>query len=402
MVYVKSAFVKIKKVLAAQKKNLLISICLAFLITLLCYFMNNCPFPYWDSLNKFSWLEYILRNTVPENVDRNDAFFINVSYDRQTVDYTYSNGNLQGSIDITNRETLLKFLKIAERTNTYKYIFLDIRFEKGIETEIDSALFAQIGKMRDISYSSHSDILNNDKAIPSKAAINDYYTTITSTNFTRYQYLQDGKESAPLRIYTAVDSVNNKSLKRWGPFFYCGGKLCQNSPFMRIPEDFWTGHEENGHQNYYDLGPLLLSVYNDEDWRIAMKDKIVFVGNFVDDLHDTYAGLQPGSYLIYLAYKELCKGKQFVSGGFIFLISIVYIILSLFILNRRTIWEYIPFLRNIQTKSIMFIMNLLGFSTLLSILTIVFYILFNTTYNIFFPSLVFSFLSLYVSYKHSI
>ena len=383
-------------------KDGLFSVFIAILLSLLCYFLNNCPYPYWDSLNEFSWLEYILSNTVSEKNDRNDAFFINVSYDRQVVDYTYSNGALQGTIDITNRETLLKFLKIAEKTNTYKYIFLDIRFEKGIETKVDSALFAQIGKMRDISYSSHSDILNNDKAIPSKSAINDYYTTITSTNFTRYQYLQGGKESAPLRIYTAVDSVNNKSIKRWGPFYYSDEKLCQNSPFMRIPEDFWNGHEEKGHQNYYDLGPLLLSVYDDEDWRIEMKDRIVFVGNYVDDLHDTYAGLQPGSYLIYLAYKGLCKGKHFVSWGFIFLISIVYVILSLFILNRRTIWEFIPFIRNIKTKFIMFIMNLLGFSALLSVLTIVFYILFNTTYNIFFPSLVFSILSLYVSYKHSI
>lgn len=395
-----SALIKIKKSFVCQKVKVLTSIGMALLITLLCYFMNNCPFPYWDSLNRYSWLEYIISNTVPEKLDRSDAFFINVSYDRQVVDYTYSNGNLQGTIDITNRETLLRFLEIAERTNTYNYIFLDIRFEKGIETNQDSALFAQIQRMRDISYSSHSDLTENDKAIPSKAAVNDYFTTITSTNFTRYQYLQNGKESAPLRIYTAIDSISNKSIKKWGPFFFSDGKLCQNSPFMRIPEDFWIGHEENGHQNYFDLGPLLLTTYEDEDWEIEMKDKIVFVGNFVDDLHDTYAGLQPGSYLIYLAYKELCNGKQFIPTLFVFLMFIIYIVIALFILNRKTLWAYLPFVKNVKNKFAIFVMNLMGYSTILSLLSVLFYVFFRTTYNIFFPSLLFSLTSLFVSYKN--
>ena len=395
-------FIKIKKQVIIQKKNLLTSLALALLITILCYFLNNCPYPYLDKLDKYSWLEYFLSNIVPEDNDRSDVFFINVSYDKQVVDYTYSNGNLQGTIDITNRETLLRFLKIAEMTNTYKYIFLDIRFEKGIETEADSALFAQIGKMRNVSYSGHSDLQNNDKAIPSKAAINDYFTTITSTNFTRYQFVQNGKQSVPLRIFTSVDSIHNKPIKQWGPFFYSDGKLCQNSPFMKIPEDFWVGHEENGHQNYFDLGPLLLTTYDIEDWEIEMRDKIVVVGNFVDDLHDTYAGLQPGPYLVYLAYKELCKGKQFVSWSFICMMLMIYILISLFILNRKTIWEFIPVFRNMKNKFIVFVMNLLGFSTVLSLLTILLYIFFNTTYNIFFPSLVFSLVSLYISNKYSV
>lgn len=393
-------FIKIKKHVISQKKNLLISLGLAQLITILCYFLNSCPYPYWDNLDKYSWLEYFISNIVPKENDRSDVFFINVSYDRQVVDYTYSNGSLQGTIDITNRETLLRFLKIAEMTNTYKYIFLDIRFEKGIETKIDSALFAQIAKMRDISYSIHSDLENNDKAISSKAAINDYYTTITSTNFTRYQFVQNKQQSVPLRIFTSVDTIHNKSIEQWGPFFYSDGKLCQNSPFMRIPEDFWVGHEENGHQNYFDLGPLLLTTYDIEDWEIEMRDKIVIVGNFVDDLHDTYAGLQPGSYLVYLAYKELCNGKQFVSWSFICVMLMTYILISFFILNRKTIWEFIPFFRNLKNKFVVLVMNLLGFSTVLSILTIIFYIFFNTTYNIFFPSLVFSLVSLYISYKY--
>lgn len=385
-----------------QKNKWKISLSIAVFLSLLSYFINNCPVPYWDSLDKYCWLEYILRNTVPEKTNRNDVFFINVSYDRQVVDYNYSNGNLHGTIDITNRKTLLDFLKIAERTNTYKYIFFDIRFEKGINTKVDSELFAQIKKMRDISFSHHSDLEDNDKAIASKAAVNDYFTTITSTNFTRYQFLQNGLQSAPLRIYTATDTINNKPIVKWGPFYFCGYKLCYNSPFMRIPEDFWKDHEVDGHQNYFDLGPLLMTTYEDEDWRIEMKDKIVIVGDFVNDLHDTYAGMQPGSYLVYLAYKELCNGKHFIPWFFVIVMFIVYMLISLFIVNNKTIWNYIPLCKKIKNRFVVFVLNMIGYGTVLSFITVLLYVFFKTTYNIFFPSLVFSLLGLYTSYKNRI
>ena len=382
-----------------QQKNLIISFIIAIAISFVCYLMNNCPYPYWDKLDRYCWLEYIINNTIDKKFDRSDALFVNTSYDKAIADYTYSNGTLKGTVDITDRETLVKFLKIMEKTNAYKYIFMDIRFEKGIETQWDYELFEIIGKMRDISYSAHSDLENNDKAIPEKAAINDYFTTITSTNFTRYQFIQNGQNSAPLRIYLSVDSINNKPIKNRGPFFVSDGKLCQNSPFMRIPEDFYEGHGYEGHQNYYDLGPVLLDMNDEEDWIYDTKDKIVIVGDFINDLHDTYTGLQPGPYLVYLAYKELAEGKHYISWTFICFMIIVYMIISMFIINRKTLWSYVPFFIKIKNRFVLFILDLMGYSAVLITITIILFICFRVTYNIFFPSLFFSMLTLFISYK---
>lgn len=379
-----------------QRQNIILSFIIAIAISFVCYLMNNCPYPYWDSLEKFCWMEYIISNTIDEKFDRSDAFFVNVSYDRDVVEYKYSNGNLTGHIDITNRETLLRFLRHVERTD-YKYIFLDIRFEKGIETSYDSALFAQISKMRDISFSAHSDLQTNEKADTLKAAINDYYTTITSTNFTRYQFLQNGDISAPLRIYLAVDSTH-KPIKKFGPFYFSDG-LCYNSPFMRIPEDFYKGHDYKGNQNYYDLGPVLLEMNEEDDWYYDTKDKIIIVGDYINDLHDTYRGLQPGPYLVYLAYKELVDGKHRVSWLFVCFMITIYMIISLFIINRKSLWSYIPILKKAKNKFVMFVLDLIGYSAVLVMITIVLYLCFRTTYNIFFPSFVFSILSLVISYK---
>ncbi|MBQ7663776.1 MAG: hypothetical protein IJS43_00960 [Bacteroidaceae bacterium] len=398
-----------------QSRKIFASLGLSALITILCYLMNNCPYPYWDSLDKFTWMEYFLSNIKPDSTDTSDALFINISHDKQIVDvnfvrhlgdpgykgedYTFRSDTfgLHGTIDITNRETLLNFLKKAEKAGTYKYIFLDIRFEENINTKTDSLLHAQISRMRNVAYSTHSDIKDHEQADHSKAAINDYFTTRINTSFTRWQYLQDGKKSTPLLIYTSVDTIHNKTIKKWGPFYYSNGQLCQNSPFMRIPEDF----RKVACYKYLDLGPEILTDWADNDiWEQRLRDKVVFVGNYEEDVHDTYNGKQPGSYLIYLAYKELCEGRHLVSWKSIGFLFVIYVIISIFIMNRKSIWQYIPRIKNIKNKLTLFVLDMFGYASLLSLLSIVFYVWFNDIYNVFFPSLIFSVLSLISSYKN--
>lgn len=408
--------------LKRQSRKLLVSATLSALIVFLCYLMNNCPYPLWDNISWFSKIEYVLSNLVSRETDTSDALFINVSHDKQVVevkykrhlgdpgyngkDYTYSpEGHIKdsteeyikGRIDITNRDTLLSFLKKAEKADTYKYIFLDVRFEANINTKTDSLLHAQISRMRNVAYSTHSDIEDHEKADHSKAAINDYSTTRINTSFTRWQYLQDGKKSTPLLIYTSVDTIHNKTIKKWGPFYYSNGQLCQNSPFMRIPEDF----RKVACYKYLDLGPEILTDWADNDiWEQRLRDKVVFVGDYEKDVHDTYNGKQPGSYLIYLAYKELCEGRHLVSWKSIGFLFVIYVIISIFIMNRKSIWQYIPRIKNIKNKLTLFVLDMFGYGFLLSLLSIVFYVWFNDIYNVFFPSLIFSVLSLISSYKN--
>lgn len=378
---------------------LIFSLLIAIVISLGCYFLNNCPYPYWDKLDKYSKLEFLLRNISSKEIKTDDAVFINVSYDKQLAEYTFDNGNSKGTIAVTDRNKLIRFLNIAKESK-YKYIFLDIRFEDCVYTPQDSALSSIIKDMPRLIFSDHSDIITNDKFQSEKAAINDFFTTITSTNFTRYQFLQDGKESAPLRLYLAT-VPDAKPIEKHGIFYTCGGSLCQNSPFMSIPIDFNSTYEGTG-ASYFHLGPDLFDPeqnISNEDIQDELKDKIVIVGDFVSDLHDTYSGMQPGSYLVYLAYNELVNGKHFLAWPFIILMTIIYFIISWFILNRKTIWDYIPKLKNVKSKFLLIFLNFFGYSTLFSLLTILMYVCFRATYNIFFPSLFFSILSLLISFK---
>lgn len=259
---------------------------------------------------------------------RSDALFVNVRYDKDIADITYSNGSLKGKTDITNRETVLRFLQLLDSVNNYNYIVLDIRFEDGITTPYDSALFNQISRMRNISYSRHSDIATLDNIASDKATINNAVAT-TLTSFTRYQFLQDGEESIPLKIFQETDSMH-RTIHRHGLFYTFDGKLCYNSPFLCIPEDFLYGHEENGCQNYYDLGPVLLNDdFFDADFLKSFTNKkIIFIGDFESDVHDTYSGSQPGSYILYLAYKEIVNMTHIVPWAYVIIMFLIYSIIS--------------------------------------------------------------------------
>lgn len=406
---------KLFGVIKRQKNNIIVSFVISVGICILGYFINNCPYPFWDSLDIFSNLEYVQNSIIPRNIEENDdVVFINVSHDKDTTSVSYDKllgtalaknnaiciykparkGNYDGTIDITNRNTLLQFLKDAENANTYKFILIDLAFDRNITTETDDSLFAQIGRMRDIAYGTSSNIESNPKLDSTKAVVCEYSNTIINTNFTRYQYLIDNKESAALRIYRSVEGDN--TIKKCGPIYYSDGRLCQNCPSTKISVPF----KEFAFEKFYDLGPELMKDYDEEALKGLLWDKIIIIGDFERDLHATYNDEQPGSYIIYCAYNELCEGTHIISYTVLCILFMVYFIITMFILNRKSVWRYIPYIKHSKNKLILFILDLLGYSTLLYVITIVAYLLFNNIFNIFFPSLIFSILSLYSSYNH--
>ena len=325
--------------------------------------------------------------------------FVNVSHDKDIAEESYSNGNLIGTTDITNRNTLLKFLKLLDKSDNYAYIFLDIRFEDGITTPADYALFNQISEMRDICYSRHSDIETLDNVASDKATINNAFAT-TLTSFTRYQFLQDGEESVPLKIFKETDSLH-RTIHKHGVFYTFDGQLCYNSPFLCIPEDFYHDHDVNGEQNYYDLGPVLLNpeLVDDEMLECLTDNKIIIVGDFVNDRHDTYRGPQPGSYIIYLAYKSLVSRNNAVSWGYVILMLLVYSVISFTIITKKNIFVILGFNKFIKSKIGIFILDIIGYSFVLTTISVITYLAFGIASNVVLPSLVFAVLAFVVNLK---
>ena len=388
---------KIKKLIAtikSQRKKLTISFIVAIAINFVCYLMDNCPYPYWDNLERFCWTENLISRLSSSELNDDDAYFLDVAYDKQIADCLLD-GDLHGSSAVTDRKKLLRFLQVAEQANSYKYIFLDIRFQDSITTPDDDALFNQINKMRDIGYSKHSIYSSTNKLDPKKASYNDYFGTITNTGFTRYQFIQNGEETAPVMIYNAVHPKEPSPINKHGIFYTSNGKLCQNSPFLVIKSAFKESYFGQGKENYARLGIDWLEPYSQsvvealgdttpltkKNVELAIKDKIVFVGDFANDIHDTYIGAQPGPYLVYLAYRELRDGKHIVSPLFILAMIAVYMAIFIAILNQKSRWDsFKHLLRKSKSKYLLTTMSLTGYFVALIFFSYIVYILFGSLY----------------------
>lgn len=309
--------------------------------------IGSIPYSLLDEVGWFSVSEDIVRAIAGGEDDCDDAYFINVGFDKQVTDVELRPFEI-GHVAITDRKILLDFLTIAERAD-YKYIFLDIRFEKGYDTTSDSALFAKIAGMRDIVCAYHYEKRDDkrdhrsngfeiaDSALLPKCAYNDYYTSLFSSNFTRYTYLQDGRPSVALRMYQDIDG---KTLQRhWRWFYRNDGTWCENCSYIPI----WGGVAPvydttfvNTAQ-YRNLGPFLMTL-PEQHLIESMKGKIVVLGDFEEDIHDTYMSMLPGPYLTYLAYKHLARGGNNISILWLVIMTLVFFLFIWHILSPASLF----------------------------------------------------------------
>lgn len=383
-----------------------ISIASALLIMVVCYIQNNIPYPYYDDIEHYSKLEYLKRKVCGEVRNDSDVVYINVAYDKKLIEYADPELGLpEGNIDITDREKLYKFLTILHKEKLYKYVFLDVRFERGYddkdslnEKTVDEKLYGLIANMSKIVVSHHGDITLADSLIYSKTARNDYFATITATNLVRYQYIEDGAESVPLRMYK---DINGGKMDSWCGVYATDEELSYNCPFLRIPFQFPTKYDDNGELQYLNLGTDVLDGMSDEDISILVKGKIVIIGDMIEDVHDTYVGMQPGSYITYNAYRALVNGDNKVNWWFWGLMFLVYIVTSLFMFSRKKMIEHIPYVSKYNSKILRFILSLIGYSAIMLAISDIVYLLCGDTYCIWFPSLYFATLSTITSYFKS-
>lgn len=388
-----------------KRGKIIVAAFVALLISVFSYLLNNCPYPFWDTLSWICWEEYGIRHMLQQPDNRDSVFFVNLSNDKEVVDVSLSYG-LHGKMAITDRETLLDFLKIAEGAQ-YRYIFLDIRFPQGVcDPEVDSCLIHQILSMPNVYFSAEEDGNVLDSALSCRGLRNNYFTSIISTNFTRYQFIQRGQASAPLHLYSLV---TGDTIKQYGPLFFSKGNLCYNSPMLVIPYDFYDQPDDvlvemfEVDPIFYDFGPYLNKFGEQEvkvDIQSSLTDKVVFVGDYVHDIHDTYVGLLPGPWLLYLAYNELKNEQHIVSWWCLLCCFLVYFSLAMSLLCDFKLMDILCSYPIFQRHRLfLFMVSLLGFGTVLFVLSMVVYLVFGCVFNTFVPNIVLSLLTLVLSYK---
>jgi hypothetical protein len=335
----KALLYKIKTWIRQQRKLIALSVLTSTVIIIFTYVMGNIGYPLPGETGALKQITDYKRflgmqiDNVPDSI-----LLINICYDKALVPYQ-ENGIPVGKTVITDREKLLQFLTKAKKANNYRYIFLDIFFEEGMNTAYDSALFHTIASMDRIVIPKHDEANLCDSILNPKAANADYATTWQVLTFSRYQYLHNNEASVALRMYQ--DRFGTDIKRHWGGLWYTdNGRLCQNSSTLLLPVRV-TGSllDEEGQvreRNYIHLSADLLDLDRVIPISEQIDDKLIVIGDFKNDIHTTFLGAQPGSSILLNGYLSLSQGAHLVNWLFMSLLFVIYIVIGLFYLSGHS------------------------------------------------------------------
>lgn len=400
MKQVKAIWSIVRTLVKRNKTALLVSLCNVVILLVLSYVLNNQSLFTGENLNHYAWVEWVKNKVgLVKQLDSHDVLFVNIAYDKQLTERTDEYGMPIGNTSITDRAKLLSFLQMLHSTDNYKYIFLDVRFEKGYDVpEVDSTLFAEIRNMRMIVIANHSDVEIADSSLLEKAAISDYKATITATNFVRYKYTYNGNPSMPLYAYR---DLTKRTIKRHGLIYTCDGRLCYNSLFVNFPVENFSEFDDENRKQYYNLGSDLLDNYSEEDLATLTQGKYIVIGDMIEDLHDTYSGLKPGSVITYYAFQALMNRKHFVSYSLLLFLAVLYFLISLSQFRQNSLLEQIPFVRKSHSRLLHFVLTFIGYTFLLTVVAIVLNIFADVSISILLPSTYFTIQKNIINYKRT-
>lgn len=335
----KSLLNKIKTWIRERRRLLALSVITSAVIILFTYVMGNSGYPLpgeTGALKQITDYKKFLGmqlDNVPDSV-----LFINVCYDKMLVPYE-ENEMPVGSTVITDRQRLLQFLTKAKAANNYRYIFMDIFFQEGLQSDYDSALFRTITTMDRIIIPKHKGMNLCDSSLYQKAANADYATTWQALTFSRYQFIHDDEASVALKIYE--DRCQGDIERHMGGLWYTDrGRLCQNSATLLLPIRI-TGslideESQARERNYIYLGADLLEL--DEVMPVSeqIADKFIVIGDFKNDKHSTFLGAQPGSSIVFNSYIALTQGAHLVNWPYMAILFVIYIVIGLFYLSGHS------------------------------------------------------------------
>lgn len=383
-----------------NRKTLGVSLLVSLAITIFSYVVGNSIHPMageyaaQKQIADFKKFLGVQMGNVPDSI-----LFINVCYDKELVPYE-EEGMPVGQAPITDREKLLKLLTAAKEAGNYRYIFLDVLFDKAFETPVDSALYATIMSMDRITIPQHKGTPLADDRLYRKAANADYSVTWKQLTFAHYQFLHDDSiPSVALKMYADRNHLEDGGIvPHWGGLWYTdNGRLCKNgiTLFINVSINGSLLDEEGQmrERNYIYLGADLLDMDEVVPVKEQIADKILVIGDFKSDTHTTYVGAQPGSACCINAYIMLMQGKHYVNWLNILIMFIIYTTVGTFYL-RGTSFQSL-----FDNPWLGVLMSFLSTATLFLVIAVIAF-WHDIAFNMWVPTTIYSLIDTYVQKRN--
>lgn len=368
-------------------KRLIAALCLSLLIIVADYYVSNMTSPIFDSSIRLGYHAFARDSKVSDDLT-DDFMMVNIAWDKSTGVVFDEFNDSAGYMAVTDRQKLYDFLKLASEVD-YRYIFLDIRFEKNVLTPYDSLLYSQIESMPRVLYSCHQtddDDLIEYVKIPDKYAIADYRVA-KGDPFSRYQFLYNNSESIALKLYSDIDGQNIVKGKL-GTYYTSDGSLCYNVQFIPFPLSATNKYGPMGEIIYPCLGSQLKKYHPNEELKQMMIGKVIVIGDFYEDMHETFVGDIPGPLFPIYAWKLLQRGGHKVN-----------ILLQLVLFALYTLVIYILLLpkdlKQIKNPLVSMVLSFLGWGFVLFLLQSALFWICGLSFIIIIPSFIFSVIKFY-------
>lgn len=354
----------------------------ALLLVVLSYVGTNLPYALGSEGALMKRLE-VARQVVksPEEDSRLAGYFlpVNVGYDREMVPVTDEFGIYTGELPIVSREKIWRLLEMLD-TGAYRCVVVDVNFLRQDSSAYDKRLFEAINSMPRLIVAGNGGEEQAPGIREDRLAPAQYSVTIDENNFVKYRFNHAGQRDIALRIYNMTRG-RDSDLRGFLP--QEDGRLAFSAIYLPLPYRIEGAYDENFEKNFYNLGEDILKVYDRESLSALTRDKIIMIGDYTGgDDHDTYAGTMSGPAIISNAVIALSEGKHIVKWGNMGIMFGVYLLIMCAIVAgpEKVLPERIR-----QMKLWRFATMFMGYTTMVIIMNIGFYIFSGEIYDLFLP-----------------
>ncbi|NRF37965.1 CHASE2 domain-containing protein [Pedobacter foliorum] len=340
----------------------LISFLHAFVLFVLTVFWVNTDYSYGDERMLIQWSSILKRVVlqIDEDPPKKDFLFINLAYDKALIPLKDALGNEV----ITDRAKLAQFFTILKKhQKLVRFTICDV-FLKGV-SENDSLLKNSVKGINDIVFPTHFDddskVEKLDIEVPN--AIADY--SRASEGFLKFKLFQDdNKPTIPVYMYEKLEKRAFSYTEDW---HWDNNKPSLNSIII----DYQIRSHELFEQGEYPVVSLsdLLILPDEIIASDFLANRIIVMGDFNSDIHETVFGPTPGTLILLNVYLTLKSGYHLITWYWIIFLIVAYTAFSRLMLFPKD--------DDVKVKNIKWLGPLLVSATYLSVLSVCSYFFFN-------------------------
>lgn len=370
-----------------MKKKIAILVLLSLVLLIVSYLLGNRNKPSSGETAENKLSEWLRKDVLkwPSTLEQETDFIqINTSYDKQLIPKYDNDGFEEGTIAVTDRTKLTEFLLAARRIGTYRYIIVDLDLSQTDNMIEDSALTAANRKLCETLLSMERVIVAKgldsdgepmplmDNRLDDMAGLVFYVRTLFESDMVSIPMIYHNWKSAALIM---AEQTDGHHLWHWGPFYFDNKRPCRKKVFP----DNYTYISNNQRVPYENLGADILSDTSLLSSRI--ENKIVIIGDFENDIHDTFIGSRPGSTIILDTYYSILHNRHIVCLGWVIFLFLFYSVLGYFMF-------YHPIFDTSKwCKGLRFISSFVSYTLIFIIIKITVYYWLHIDYNIVIPTL---------------